>query len=109
HTEMSVSVSDVPPLVHGPTDPDRASADPPDDAENVAAIRVDEPALTAVVPAAPGFAVCSCTKVPATGPNAAPAERSVFNQFDTSVVDRPSAIGHLLPLRRLLGLRLLRR
>jgi hypothetical protein len=36
HTEMSVSVSDVPPFVQGPTEPDKASADPADDAENVA-------------------------------------------------------------------------
>nr|WP_208030866.1 hypothetical protein [Streptomyces cyanogenus] len=61
HTEMSVSVSDVPPFVHGPTAPDRASADPDDEAENVAWILVVEPALIAVVPAAPGLAVCSWT------------------------------------------------
>lgn len=36
HTEMSVIVSDVPPFVHGPTEPDSASAEPDDDAENVA-------------------------------------------------------------------------
>src|SRR3954470_13163864 len=104
---MSVMVSDVPPFVHGPTEPDSASAEPPDDAANVAAIRVVDPTDTAVVPAAPGFAVCSCTNVPATGPNAAPAALSVFSQLETRVVDSPSAIGHLLLLGRLLGLRLL--
>ena len=60
HTEMSVIVSDVPPFVHGPTLEDSASAEPPDDAASVAWIRVVDPALIAVVPAAPGFAVCNC-------------------------------------------------
>jgi hypothetical protein len=61
HTEMFVIVSLVPPFVHGPTLADSASADPAEDAANVAWIRVDDPALIAVVPAAPGLAVCSCT------------------------------------------------
>jgi hypothetical protein len=54
--EMCDSVSDVPPLVQGPTDALDAF-DPPAAAAMVACLRVVSPAAAAVAPAAPGSAV----------------------------------------------------
>ena len=55
HTEISVIVSDVPPLVNDGV-PDIVTT-PADAAPKVKLERVDEPALTLVVPAVPGSAV----------------------------------------------------
>ncbi|MEU3613499.1 hypothetical protein ABZ725_14445 [Streptomyces sp. NPDC006872] len=57
--ERWVIVSEVPPFVHDGFVPVSASADPDDDAANVNTDLLDDPALMAVVPAAPGFAVWS--------------------------------------------------
>ncbi|MGQ4343575.1 hypothetical protein ACN6LG_003966 [Streptomyces sp. SAS_275] len=59
-TEMSVIVSEVPPFVHDGFVPVSASADPDEEAANVKTLRVVDPALIAVVPAAPGLAVWIC-------------------------------------------------
>ena len=58
---MCDSVSDVPPLVHGPAVPVMAF-DPPAAAAIVACFRVASPTAAAVAPAAPGSAVWSLTK-----------------------------------------------
>jgi hypothetical protein len=60
---MCVRVSDVPPLVHEEAIEVMAT-EPPEAVPIVAETREVEPADTAVVPAAPGSAVCSSTKTP---------------------------------------------
>ncbi|MFE4818608.1 hypothetical protein ACFRFU_19675 [Streptomyces sp. NPDC056704] len=59
HTEMCVSVSDVPPLVHADGAELNASDAPDDEAAKVKEFRVAEPTETLAVPAAPGSPVCS--------------------------------------------------
>ncbi|MEU0181791.1 hypothetical protein ABZ312_11470 [Streptomyces sp. NPDC006207] len=59
HTEMWVSVSDVPPFVHAEGGVPSDRADPDDDEENTNELRVVEPTLTLAVPAAPGSPVCN--------------------------------------------------
>jgi hypothetical protein len=55
----SVNVSDVPPLLHDGLVPVNAIAEPAAEVVNVTCLRVELPADTAVVPAAPGVAVCN--------------------------------------------------
>jgi hypothetical protein len=59
HTEIWVSVSDVPPFVHAAGAVLRLSDDPDEELENTNEFRVAEPTLTLEVPAAPGSPVCS--------------------------------------------------
>jgi hypothetical protein len=61
HTEMWVSVSDVPPFVHADGGVPSDSDDPDDEDENTKLLRVVEPTDTLEVPAAPGSPVCSWT------------------------------------------------
>jgi hypothetical protein len=54
HTEMCVSVSDVPPFVHADGGVPSDSAEPDDELEKIKEFRVVEPTDTLEVPAAPG-------------------------------------------------------
>jgi hypothetical protein len=68
HTEMWVSVSDVPPFVHAAGGVPSDTVEPADESEKTKLLRVVDPTLTLAVPAAPGSPVCSWANVPATGP-----------------------------------------
>ena len=81
HTEMWLIVSDVPPFVHAAGE-DVRLIDPADAALNVNALRVVSPAAAAVVPDAPGSAVCSFAACTAGAVNVVPAllPRSTFKK-----------------------------
>lgn len=100
HTEMWVTVSEVPPLVHDGWVPVNAIA-PEDAAENVTAERVVEPADTALVPLAPGSAVWICTYV---APMAKLLLRTPLSMaLARLVVLSPTVMVAVLSLRCLLG------
>jgi hypothetical protein len=62
HKEMCVNVSDVPPFVHGPTEPVDALEPAVVVDAMVACLREVSPAAAAVAPEAPGSAVCNLTQ-----------------------------------------------
>lgn len=85
--EMWLSVSDVPPFVHGPAVPVIAF-DPPDAEAIVADLRVVSPAAAAVAPAAPGSAVCSLTNVVPNVPSSQPFTAALASPTVTTVLLR---------------------
>jgi hypothetical protein len=96
NTAMWERVSEVPPFVHGPMLAAIANADPPDDDVQLPVVtcrRVVEPTDTAVVPAAPGSAVCNSTHVAVGAVYAVPL--IVFSQpVATFAAEIPTTIGH---------------